>query len=369
MPRSIEEPTPVPDSFPLTSEDASPRLQLPYLAAGQAQKHVTVNEALAMLDGLIQTAVESATTAAEPAAPPEGALYILPPGRAGPEWALHPAGSLLRYADQAWTRLAANDGTIVYAKDAGAVLFRAGGAWKPIGAALGHLQNVSRLGLGTEADATNPLAARLNKALFTAKEAGQGGDGDLRLTFNKETSADVLSLLFQSGFVGRAELGLVGDDRLTLKTSVDGAAWTTALVVDGQGRPRWPAAPAFGGWISGSRVSAGPFSGYTAWSKSVNRGGCFQPSTGVFTAPVGGAYVFHLIGKSNSASTALGVFELRVNGQALAEEMVETHGPFQELGASRVFDLAAGDTVHAHLTYTDDPQASLQAVLSGHLIG
>jgi hypothetical protein len=226
-----------PDSFPLTADQASPRLQLPYLAAGQAQKHVTVNETISALDGLIQTAVESAALTAEPAAPPEGALYILPAGRAGPEWALHPAGSLLRYADGGWTRLAANDGAVAYVKDEGALLFRAGGAWRPIGQALGQLQNLSRLGLATEADAVNPLSAKLNKALFAARGAGEGGDGDLRITFNKEAASDVLSLLFQSGFSGRAELGLVGDDDLQLKVSADGAAWREAVRVErGTGR-------------------------------------------------------------------------------------------------------------------------------------
>ncbi|WP_238313978.1 hypothetical protein [Methylobacterium crusticola] len=42
----------------------------------------------------------------------------------------------------------------------------------------------------------------------------------------------MLSLLFQSGYAGRAELGLIGDDDLCLKVSADGAAWHEALRVD-----------------------------------------------------------------------------------------------------------------------------------------
>ena len=56
------------------SDDASARLGLPYLAAGQLQKHVTLNEALTRLDALTQTAVVSRTTTTQPAAPPDGAL-------------------------------------------------------------------------------------------------------------------------------------------------------------------------------------------------------------------------------------------------------------------------------------------------------
>ena len=51
------------------SDDASARLGLPYLAAGQLQKHVTLNEALTRLDALTQTAVVSRTTTTQPAAP------------------------------------------------------------------------------------------------------------------------------------------------------------------------------------------------------------------------------------------------------------------------------------------------------------
>jgi len=85
------------------------------------------------------------------------------------------------------------------------------------------LQGVSRLGLGTDADATNPFAAKLNKALWTARYAGEGGDGDLRYTLNKEASGNVLSLLLQSGWSGRTEIGLIGNEDLGVKVSADGA--------------------------------------------------------------------------------------------------------------------------------------------------
>jgi hypothetical protein len=39
-------------------------LVLPYLAVGQAQKHVTVDESLRRLDALVQLSVVSATTSA-----------------------------------------------------------------------------------------------------------------------------------------------------------------------------------------------------------------------------------------------------------------------------------------------------------------
>jgi len=54
------------------SDDHSARLALPYLAAGQMQKHVTLNEALTRLDAIVQTVVVSRTTTAQPDAPADG---------------------------------------------------------------------------------------------------------------------------------------------------------------------------------------------------------------------------------------------------------------------------------------------------------
>lgn len=61
----------------------STNLLFPYLAPGQAQKHVTVNDSLRRLDALVQLSVISASTAAEPGSPADGAVYIVPSGDAG----------------------------------------------------------------------------------------------------------------------------------------------------------------------------------------------------------------------------------------------------------------------------------------------
>ena len=214
------------------SEHHTARMGLPYLAAGQMQKHVTLNEALTRLDALVQTAVVSRTTATQPGAPADGSLWILPAGPAGPDWSTRPAGALLRAEGGGWTMVEAGDGLVALILDADEVLMRHGGSWVELGARLGVVQNLARLGVGTTADGVNPFAARLNAALWTALETAGGGTGDLRLTLNKEAAGDVLSLLFQSGYGGRAELGLVGDDDLRLKVSGDGSAWHDVFAVD-----------------------------------------------------------------------------------------------------------------------------------------
>jgi hypothetical protein len=222
------------------SDDHSARLGLPYLAAGQMQKHVTLNEALTRLDALVHAAVASRTATAQPLAPPDGALWILPPEASGPAWGGRTAGTLMRAEGGGWTEVAAPDGLVVLVQDVGEVVVREAGAWTLLGARLGAAQDLARLGVGATADAANPFFARLNNALWTALDAASGGTGDLRLTLNKETPGDVLSLLFQSGWSGRAELGLVGDDDLRLKVSADGSDWHEVLAIDrATGRARF----------------------------------------------------------------------------------------------------------------------------------
>ncbi len=54
----------------------TPNLSLPFLAADQAQKHVTVNESLSLLDGLVQLTVIDRTTSTPPTGV-EGLRYIV----------------------------------------------------------------------------------------------------------------------------------------------------------------------------------------------------------------------------------------------------------------------------------------------------
>jgi hypothetical protein len=215
----------------------SARLDLPYLAAGQLQKHVTVNEALTRLDALAQMAVISRSVAVEPDDPGDGDLYILPPGATGPAWSAWSTGALVRAELGGWTLVPTPPGVLAFVLDVGDLVVRLADGWTRVSPP--ELQNLARLGLNTTADATNPFAARVNKALWTALPVAAGGDGDLRFTFNKEGAGDVLSLLFQSGFGGRAEFGLIGEEALSLKVSDDGAVWREALRTEAETGRIW----------------------------------------------------------------------------------------------------------------------------------
>jgi hypothetical protein len=114
------------------SDDATPRLSLPYVAAGQAQKHITVNEALARLDGLVQLAVESRTVAAQPASPGDGAIHILPASATGAAWVGQAAGVLARYEAGAWDLLTPAAGWLAWVKDEAVAVVFDGASWTPL---------------------------------------------------------------------------------------------------------------------------------------------------------------------------------------------------------------------------------------------
>jgi len=208
------------------SDDATPRLTLPYLAAGQAQKHVTLNEALSRLDGLVQTAVESRTTAAQPGSPDDGAIYILPVSATGADWAGKAAGTVMRYDAGAWAELEVAEGHIAYVKDDGALVFFDGAAWADITSAIDALQGLSLLGVNATADATNKLSVASAAVLFNHVGAGS------QVKVNKAAAGDTASHLLQTGFSGRAEFGLTGSDDFALKVSPDGSAWHDVMSVD-----------------------------------------------------------------------------------------------------------------------------------------
>ncbi len=79
---------------------ASPHLQLPYLAAAQAQKHVSVNDALSVLDAIVQLAVIDKDLTQPPVSPTEGDRYIVGAGATG-AWATYD-GQITSYNSGVW---------------------------------------------------------------------------------------------------------------------------------------------------------------------------------------------------------------------------------------------------------------------------
>lgn len=212
--------------------ETSPLLALPYLQPAQAQKHVTHNEALRLLDLLVQLAVERRDRPAPPLQPAEGERYIVPADPLG-DWAGQ-AGAVTVFDQGAWRFLAPRPGWRAHVLAEGTTVAFDGTAWR---SGTQALQNLPSLGIGTTADAGNPLSVAGPATLLM-----HGGGGDHLLKLNKAAPGDTGSLLFQTGFSGRAEMGLAGSDAFSVKVSADGQAWTEALRIDpASGRVSAPA--------------------------------------------------------------------------------------------------------------------------------
>ena len=103
-------------SDPIVFDSVTPRLALPLLFAGQAQKEFTVNEALLRADLALHCTIEG-ELAAPPATPLAGQAWLVAPAPtaafAGHAWAI--AG----YTDSGWRFIAPRTGLNVYDKTAG----------------------------------------------------------------------------------------------------------------------------------------------------------------------------------------------------------------------------------------------------------
>ncbi len=201
----------------------SPTLSLPYIQPAQAQKHVTHNEALRILDAVTQLSVISTDLADPPAQAAQGDRYIVADAATG-AWAGQEANIAI-WVDSTWQFFVPSVGWRADISGSGAEVRFDGTDWQAAGGGSGggDLQNLAELGVNTTADATNRLAVSSDATLLT--NAGNGH----QLKLNKAAAADTASLLFQTGFSGRAELGTAGNDNFSVKVSPDGNTFKTAL--------------------------------------------------------------------------------------------------------------------------------------------
>ncbi len=196
----------------------SPLLALPYLQPSQAQKHVTHNAALSLLDALVQCRLTEVGAEVPPSAPEEGAVYALGAAPTG-DWAGHP-GMLAQRAGGGWVFIAPQPGWRAWDLQTGRLLVHEDGDWRS------PLQNIGGLGIGTQSDGASRLAVAAAASRFSHDGAGH------HLKVNKAAAGETAALLFQSDWTGHAEIGLTGDTAFSVKVSADGNAWDTALRID-----------------------------------------------------------------------------------------------------------------------------------------
>lgn len=324
-------------------------LSLPFIQPAQAQKHVTHNAALCTLDVLVQMSVLSSGQTTPPADPTLGDSYIVPSSASG-EWAGQDT-TIATAVEGGWNFLTPKLGWQGYVQDLGQLYVFGPTGWT---SALGSLNNLPLLGIGTLADISNPFSAKMNRALWTAVDQGEGGTGDLVQVLNKETNTNDTGFTFQTAYSTQAIFGTFGSNDIRLATTADGTTFKDVFRADvASGTMVQPNLPKFRAFTNFDNL--GPDS---TWVKiainqtDFNDQGVFDPVTSLFTAPMDGTYA--LGGFLTFKRDITG--DVRMRGRMVLNGSTEIPGSSNELvtqpannasgvGITTFVELAAGDTV------------------------
>ncbi|MBI1171556.1 DUF2793 domain-containing protein [bacterium] len=194
---------------------------LPLIQPAQAQKHVTVNAAMMALDVLVQTSVKSRALTAPPVGAVAGDSYIVADGATG-DW-LGDDQAVAVYSGVYWDVYTPKTGWRVWVEEEQTEAVFNGAAWTT---SADRPELVAALGISATPDDTNRLTVSADATLLTNAGAGH------QLKINKATTEDTASLLFQTGYSGRAEMGNVGGNDFAVKVSPDGTTFLTGLLIE-----------------------------------------------------------------------------------------------------------------------------------------
>ncbi|MFK7762424.1 MAG: DUF2793 domain-containing protein [Roseobacter sp.] len=330
--------------------DTSSSLSLPFILPSQAQKHVTHNEALRILDVVTQLGVAADDLTTPPVAPSEGARYLVDDGGTG-AWAGHD-GEIALFETNAWRFFVPRAGWRAYVINRDTLVVYDGAEWVDLDS--GELEDIETFGLGMASLPGTAFAAKINAALWTALYAADSGTGNLVQTLNKETASNDTGFVFQDNFQTRGLFGLFGTNDLRLSTSADGATFFDGLVVrTTSGIVDQPQLPRFKGTTNFDNFSAAD-----TWTRiaindlASNDQGSFDADTNIFTAPVAGTYQFGalLTFKIDSSTAARMGVQLVVNGSTVVPgsqaELTSAHITERTTLASQTLAvLDVGDTV------------------------
>ena len=244
-------------------------LKLPLLVPNQSQKEITHNEALIIIDNILQNGIIDKDLTTPPENPNTNDMYIVGEGAIG-KW--EGKDNYLAFYDNGWRFIEPREGFTFWVNDEDKLYTYNGSKWMAtiqVGADIennnsttpttppitklseledveiieatqynilqhngekfintSNLQQLSMVGINTQADENNKLSIKSDYVLF------DNNGNSSKIKANKATETDTASHLFQTNYGGRAEFGLIGNDDFTLKVSSDGENWNNAFVVD-----------------------------------------------------------------------------------------------------------------------------------------
>lgn len=205
--------------------DITTHLLLPYILASQAQKHVTHNEALRLLDAMVQLSVLDRTRTAPPVSPTDGDRHIVASGATGlwAGWDLNVAF----WVDGVWMRLVPRPGWLAWIAAEQAFVVWNGSAWDLVGEPVDVSDAV--FSLANDADPTR-------KALFSLSGISTGTTRTFTLP---NTSSELAILAGTQTFTGNktfsGTLTVSGTITVSAASASIGTATTTATYGMGTG--------------------------------------------------------------------------------------------------------------------------------------
>jgi len=108
----------------------TPNLSLPFIMPAQAQKHVTHNEAIELLDMIVQLTLEGVAAIVPASSPIDGQSWALGAPATG-AWA-GKDGMIASWRGGGWLFVAPQEGWTAWCKDDADLKVRTGGAWQTI---------------------------------------------------------------------------------------------------------------------------------------------------------------------------------------------------------------------------------------------
>lgn len=143
--------------------DTTAHLALPFIMAAQAQKHVTMNEALRLLDGIVQLAVLDRDLTAPPASPTEGDRYIVTSGATG-DWAGWD-DAIAYWTDDAWLKILPVPGWLAWIEDEAQLIVWTGCSWLAVIDAMGFIAQAASVAVARETNGATTGMAVLEETL------------------------------------------------------------------------------------------------------------------------------------------------------------------------------------------------------------
>jgi hypothetical protein len=107
--------------------EVTSRYGLPMLASGQAQKEVTHNEALLLLDAMAHITIESRNQSVPPTSPQLGQIWLIAAAPTG-QWQDR-AGQLAVWSSGGWRYIVPNTGMILWSISDGVFIYYDGSLW------------------------------------------------------------------------------------------------------------------------------------------------------------------------------------------------------------------------------------------------